>query len=281
MTSRTALMAAAARAAHLIVDEAPHVFSDPLAVKLLGDQAEELLQYHRVHGGHPVLAGARAQVVCRSRYAEDVLRASGHRQYVVLGAGLDTFAYRADLGGADAADSAGTAAPTVFEVDQPATQESKRASLRKAGIEKRAIYVPVDFERDDLIERLVEHGFDVGQPAVVSWLGVTMYLTREAVEHTVGVLNGLADGSEVVFDHMLPAELRDAAAQAYVDAVGPVNAEHGEPWLTFLSPGDTRQLLAPMTVEHTTQQDVLGTRTDALQPSNVSVITRGTVRKRR
>src|SRR4051794_34915367 len=102
--SRTALLACAARAAHLIVDEPPYVFSDPLAAPLLGERADELLAYHRDHGSHPVLAGARAQVVCRSRVAEDALRDSGHTQYVLLGAGLDTFAYR-------------TGGLRVFEVD--------------------------------------------------------------------------------------------------------------------------------------------------------------------
>jgi methyltransferase (TIGR00027 family) len=266
MTSRTALMAAAARAAHLIVDEEPYVFTDPLAIALLGDRADELLEYHRAHGGHPVLAGARAQVLCRSRYTEDLLTASGIGQYVVLGAGLDTFAYR----------NPGTVA--VFEVDQPAMQEFKRESVRKAGIDEAAAnYVPVDFERDDLVEQLVRHGFDAGRPAVVSWLGVTMYLTREAVERTVAVVAGLAGGTELVVDHMVPAKMRDAAAQGYVDAVGPVNAQHGEAWLTFLSPADMAGLLGGMTIEHTNQHQLLGERTDALQPSNLTWITRATV----
>jgi O-methyltransferase involved in polyketide biosynthesis len=100
--SLTALMAAAARAAHLIVDGEPPIFADTLAAPLLGDRAEELISYHRLHGTHPVLSGARVQVTCRSRYTEDGLRqaiARGVTQYVDLGAGLDTFAYRDDQGG--------------------------------------------------------------------------------------------------------------------------------------------------------------------------------------
>src|SRR6266851_3156480 len=92
--SGTALMAAAARAAHLIVDDEPRIFADPLAAALLGDRADELIGYHTRHGTHPVLAGARVQVTCRSRYTEQALaraRAGGVRQYVILGAGLDSF----------------------------------------------------------------------------------------------------------------------------------------------------------------------------------------------
>jgi O-methyltransferase involved in polyketide biosynthesis len=117
--SLTALTAAAARAAHLIVDDEPVIFADTLAEAMLGERAEEFIAYHRAHGTHPVLAGARAQVTCRSRYAEDSLARGierGTDQYVLLGAGLDSFAYRSPL-----ADQA-----RVFEVDHPATQAHKR-----------------------------------------------------------------------------------------------------------------------------------------------------------
>jgi methyltransferase (TIGR00027 family) len=260
-------MAAAARAAHLIVDDAPYVFVDRPAIILLGDRADELLEYHRAHGRHLVLAGARAQVLCRSRHTEDTLAWSGHGQYVILGAGLDTYAYRA------------TSGVSVFEVDQPATQDFKRAALRAARIPEKAAFVPIDFERDDLVDRLVEHGFDPQRPAVVSWLGVTMYLTRDAVERTIADVARLADGTILVLDHMVPEGARDAAAQAYVDAVGPMNAQHGEPWRTFLSPTDVAELLDRhgLTAEHTSQHEILGTRTDALQPSNLTWITRGTL----
>lgn len=119
LPSQTALTAAAARAAHPIVDQAPFIFVDPLAGTLLGTRADELLDYHRRHGGHPVLSGARTQVTCRSRYTEDRLADAigrGIGQYVLLGAGLDSFAYRSPLAGR----------VRVFEVDHPATQEYKR-----------------------------------------------------------------------------------------------------------------------------------------------------------
>ena len=97
LPSQTALFAAAARAAHLIVDREPVIFADELAAILLGEQAEEFISYHRLHGTHLVLSSARAQAVCRSRFTEDLLAArvrDGVRQYVILGAGLDSFAFR-------------------------------------------------------------------------------------------------------------------------------------------------------------------------------------------
>src|ERR1035441_4478661 len=117
--SQTALTAAAARAAHLIVDDEPRIFADVLASAMLGDQAEEFLSYHRAHGTHLVLRSARAQATCRSRYTEDRLADSvrgGVTQYVILGAGLDSFAYRCDL----------ASQVRVFEVDHPATQPQQQ-----------------------------------------------------------------------------------------------------------------------------------------------------------
>jgi methyltransferase (TIGR00027 family) len=271
--SRTAFTAAAARAAHLLVDAEPIIFSDPLAATLLGEHAEELLAYHRLHGTHPVLAGARVEATCRSRFTEARLGRgnSGIDQYVILGAGLDSFAYR-------------TAARRfrVFEVDHPATQVVKREGLARAGIAEPAsvTFVPADFEADPLSERLVQSGLDPFRPVFVSWLGVTMYLTREAILTTLTDLGGFAPGSEIVTDHLLPAELRDAAGNGYVEAVGPVTAEQGEPWRTFLSPATLAGLLREAgfdVVEQTGQRNSVAPelwhRTDALRPAALSALT--------
>src|SRR5215472_1653921 len=189
--SLTALTAAAARAAHLIVDNEPRIFADTLAEAMLGERAEEFIAYHRTHGTHPVLAGARAQVTCRSRYAEDRLARGIERgigQYVLLGAGLDSFAYRSPLAGQ----------VRVFEVDHPATQEHKRrvagvvagraggvtgagGAAGRAGADG-VTFVPVDFARDALAGALGRARFDTSRPAFVSWLGVTMYLDASAIE---------------------------------------------------------------------------------------------------
>ena len=151
LPSQTALMAAAARAAHLIVDHEPVIFADELAATLLGEQADELISYHRVHGTHLVLSCARAQVLCRSRFTEDHLAAcvrSGLTQYVILGAGLDSFAYRTE------------SAVRVFEVDHPATQQWKRRQLAAARIPvpDSVSFVAMDFERDQLAGRLAWRG---------------------------------------------------------------------------------------------------------------------------
>ncbi|MGW4522294.1 class I SAM-dependent methyltransferase [Amycolatopsis sp. NPDC004378] len=270
--SRTAFTAAAARAAHLLVDAEPIIFSDPLAAPLLGERAEELLAYHHNHGTHPVLAGARAQAVCRSRFTEERLtRAnSGIDQYVILGAGLDSFAYRTPPGRF-----------RVFEVDHPGTQAAKRELLDRAGltVPPSVTFVPVDFEADPLRERLVQSGLDPFRPVFVSWLGVTVYLTRKAILATLTDLGGFAPGSEIVTDHLLPAELRDEAGNGYAEAVAPVATEQGEPWRTFLSPAAVAGLLTEAgfeVVEQAGQRESVDARTwhrtDALAPAALSAL---------
>ena len=133
------MMAAAARAAHLIVDKPPVIFADTCAGAVLGEHAEELVGYHRKHGNHLILAAARGQVICRSRFAEDRLAAAaanGVRQYLILGAGLDTFGYRSPL----------APAVRVFEVDHPATQGWKQSALAAAGLDvpPGVVFVPAD-----------------------------------------------------------------------------------------------------------------------------------------
>ena len=275
--SQTALTAAAARAAHLIVDHEPVIFADELAAVLLGEQADEFISYHRVHGTHLVLSCARAQAACRSRFTEDHLAAcvrTGLTQYVILGAGLDSFAYRTEP------------AARVFEVDHPATQRWKRACLGSAGITvpDTVSFVAVDFERDSLSGRLAQAGFDPSRPALVSWLGVTMYLTGAAISQTLAEISGFAPGTQLITDYMLPAAWRDDTGSAYADLVAPVAAEHGEPWLTFLAPDDMSALLEGHgfgAVEHVRQRDsipaALWDRTDSLHPAGLTVLARATI----
>jgi methyltransferase (TIGR00027 family) len=154
--------------------------------------------------------GARAQVTCRSRYAEDSLArgvSRGISQYVILGAGLDSFARR----------SPQARHVRVFEIDHPATQEWKRR-LQPAldGV----TFVPVDFTQDSLGGRLGQARFDFAEPALVSWLGVTMYLDRNAIGSTLAVVGGFAAGSEIIVDYMLPAGLRDAEGDSFAEQVG-------------------------------------------------------------
>jgi methyltransferase (TIGR00027 family) len=277
--SQTALTAAAARAAHLIVDSDPRIFADHLAAALLGDRAEEFIGFHRAHGTHFVLSGARAQATCRSRYTEDHLARCVRRgvtQYVILGAGLDSFAYRSQL----------AARVRVFEVDHPATQRWKRRQLAAAqvAIPGGVTFVPVDFETDSLADRLTRCGLDPARPSLVSWLGVTMYLSQEAIGQTLAVIGGLAPGTEIIADYMLPAGLRDADADAYADAIMPVAAERGEPWRTTLSPSDMSALLKQHgfdQIEHVRQRDAVSAalwdRADSLRPMELSLLARAAI----
>jgi methyltransferase (TIGR00027 family) len=276
--SFTAFTAAAARAAHLIVDTAPVIFADTLAEAMLGERVDEYIAFHRAHGTHPILACARAQATCRSRYTEDRL-ADGIRrgvgQYVLLGAGLDSFASRSPL----------AARVRVFEIDHPATQEWKRrirpapeaGSIRPAT--GSVTFVSVDFGRDSLRDRLGQAGFDFARAAFVSWLGVTMYLDGSAIEQTLAVAGGFAAGSEIVVDYMLPGGLRDEAGDYYAEQIAPASAERGEPWLSLLAPDDMAALLGRHgfgPVRHVRQRDMIPAaawdRTDSLRPADLSRI---------
>lgn len=278
--SFSALTAAAARAAHLLVDGPPAIFADPLAAALLGDRAEELIAYHRLHGTHPVLAGARVQVACRSRYAEDALARAveaGVTQYVILGAGLDSFAYRGGL-------LAGRV--RVFEVDHPASQQVKRAAVAAAGIEVPGTvrHVPADLARDLLSERLAAAGFDAAAPAVVAWLGVTMYLTPGAVAGTLAAVAGFAPGTELIADYLLPPDARDEAGALYGTLVAQASADQGEPWRSCFTPGQLAELARRAgfgAVRAVSQRDTipaeLWQRADALRPARLAMLFHGTV----
>lgn len=273
------MTAAAARAAHLLVDSEPRIFADSLAALLLGDEAETYLRYHREHGDHPLLAGTRAQATCRSRFTEDQLAlaaARGTAQYVILGAGLDSFACRSELAGR----------LRVFEVDHPATQQRKRALLAAAGLAEppTLTWVPVDFETGELIAALTAAGLDPAAPAFVSWLGVTMYLTAEAIGATLASLSRLAPGSELVTDYMLTADLRDADGVAYADLVMPDSERRGEPWLSFFTPEQMTGLLTShgfTGVRDVRQRDAVSAalweRTDLLRPIELSRLCHATV----
>jgi methyltransferase (TIGR00027 family) len=281
--SRSALTAAAARAAHLIVDGQPAIFADTLAAALLGDQAEELIAYHERRGTHPVLVGARVQVTCRGRYAEDALARAvraGVTQYVLLGAGLDSFAYR---------DGPLAGRVRVFEVDHPASQEFKRAALAAAGVEvpDSVRYVPADLARDPLIQCLAAAGFDAAAPAVIAWLGVTMYLAAEAVAETLAAVAGLAPGTELIADYLLPEGERDEAGALYGALVAQASAEQGEPWRSCFTPDQMADLAGRAgfgAVRAVSQRDTipaeLWQRADSLCPARLAVLFHGTVQPR-
>ena len=158
------------------------------------------------------------------------------RQLVVLGAGLDTFAYRNPFAGSGL---------RVFEVDHPATQTWKRDLLAEAGIAvpPSLSFVPLDFEERSLAAALEEAGFRVDQPAFFSWLGVVPYLTLEAAQATLAWIGGLPPGSGVVFDYAIsPASLGEAQKAAF-DALANRVARAGEPFQLFFEPGELGAML--------------------------------------
>jgi methyltransferase (TIGR00027 family) len=227
--SSTARRAAMLRAAHQILDD-PKILDDPIALRIIGPEGESWLRSNldRLQEARFL----RAFVVARSRYAEDELARAvqrGTRQYVILGAGLETFPYR---------NPHDESRLHVYEVDHPATQSWKRKRLLEAGISTPGslTFAPIDFERQTLAEGLGRAGLRANEPTFFSLLGVMMYLTEAAVMETFGFVASMPSGSEIVFDCAVPdSSLSDGqrlARQARADRVAAV----GEPWRTHLDP---------------------------------------------
>jgi len=196
--SRTALRVALRRAAHQLYDAQPLVLNDPIAVAILGTTYFEELRRTPTRPDRPFSVGLRAFLVARSRYAEDTLAraiAQGVTQYVLLGAGLDTFAHRNPYPHL-----------RVFEVDHPATQQWKRELLETGRLPTPAnlTYVPVDFERELLPEQLYSASFNPQVPTFFAWLGVVPYLTLEAFRSTINFIAAQPQGTGVVLDYSQP-----------------------------------------------------------------------------
>jgi methyltransferase (TIGR00027 family) len=230
--SRTALRVAMRRAAHQIYDARPLVFEDPIAVPILGETYAEEVRRTPTRPDRPFSVALRAFLVARSRYAEDNLEravAQGVSQYVLLGAGLDTFAHRNSHPGL-----------RVFEVDHPATQIWKRELLEASGIAAPAglTYAPVDFERESLPEQLVAAGFDPEAPSFFAWLGVVPYLTAAAFRATLGFISAQPQGSGVVLDYGQPRRVLPLLEQLAHDSLASRVALAGEPFQLFFTPGE-------------------------------------------
>ncbi|NOT57614.1 MAG: class I SAM-dependent methyltransferase, partial [Deltaproteobacteria bacterium] len=242
--SGTALSAALLRAVHLVCDGEPPILRDDLAAGLCGVQdparLQALLARMRTEAttvvgaaqADTVLRAVRAAVLTRTRYTEEAVRAAlprGLTQYVILGAGLDTFAYRhRDL----------AATLHVFEVDHPTTQAWKRARLQALQIPLPAhlTFIPVDFERQSLMEALIIGGYRPEVPALFSLLGVTQYLTADAVWATLRHVATASTGSEVVCGYLVPPSSLDTDNQRVLTFLQAITATRGEPIRTFFTP---------------------------------------------
>jgi methyltransferase (TIGR00027 family) len=217
--SLTALGAARLRAAHQVLDGAS-ILADPLAARILGPDIETSIDHAQAHTLGPRL---RWFIAARSRIAEEALNVAvddGATQLVILGAGLDTLAYRTPL-----ADRL-----RIFEVDHPSTQAWKRKMLAAAAIAvpEALSFVPIDFERQTLEEGLKAAAFDPGARTFFSWLGVVPYLTEQAVFATLGYIAHLSGGAEVVFDYVNPASSIAPAGRAAHRALAERTAAHGD-----------------------------------------------------
>jgi len=222
--SRTAERVAERRAAHQLLDK-PVVFDDPLALAIVGRDAA-------LRDPSPLDPYLRAAFAARSRFAEDELGEAyrrGIRQYVVLGAGFDTFAYRNPFAGL-----------RVFEVDHPATQAVKRARLAGAGIRipDDVVFVPVDFATTSLADAL-----DIRGPAFFSWLGVVPYLERDAIEATLRYVASLPAGTAIVFDYGTSPASLSLVGRIVFDRMAKRVAAAGEPWKTFFAPEELAAML--------------------------------------
>ncbi len=223
--SRTAVGAAGHRAAHQVLERGL-IFADPLALAILGQDADDAIALAKER---PERRPLRLFVAMRSRFAEDSARraiAEGAKQILVLGAGLDTFAYRLEP----------TQDMRVFELDHPATQRDKRRRLAEAQIVEpgHVAYVAHDFEHGSMSAALKAEGLDPDRRTFVIWLGVTPYLTEEAVYATLGELARLPSGAEVVFDYANPPDrIKEAATRSYHEQMAERVAASGEPFRCY------------------------------------------------
>ena len=258
---RTALW----RALHVQIDAPPHLIDDEIGLAL----ADPEPGWQQRGDMHPIRTGGyRAAIVARTRFVEDLVRDEHIGQYVLLGAGLDTFAQRhADL----------AATVTVFEVDQPGPQAWKRQRLAALGhgVPDHLRLVPVDFESDaDWWQALIDAGFDPTAPALVSSSGVSMYITKAATEATLRRLSAMAPGSIVAMTFMLPIELADPAERPGLEGAARGARASGTPWISFFTPEEITELAREAgfgDIRYVPTQEVaeryLAGRADGLRPA--------------
>lgn len=226
--SQTALGTAYLRAAHQMLDGEPKLLDDPIAVTLMGPDAWSRIQANAEAYRSPLAQSLRAHVVLRSRFAEDRLAEAAGRgitQYILLGAGLDTFAFR---------QPPWAQSLHILEVDHVQTQLLKHQLMDAADLSAPAnvSYLSVDFERESLRESLLRHGVAFDQPTFFSWLGVTMYLQEPAIDAVLRLVADFPSGSEIVLTFAQPPnEKSDGTAR-----LAARTAALGEPMVSFFTP---------------------------------------------
>jgi methyltransferase (TIGR00027 family) len=237
--SRTAILTAAARALHR--DESPPwVLDDPFAGPLAGEDGIVIGEQLRAALPPEQLLSFTRWICVRARYVEDLVEravTSGTAtQYVILGAGLDSFAYRR---------TAGLERLRVFEVDHPASQAWKRARLTAIGVTPPddLVFAPVDFEHQTLAEGLALASFAWDAATIVSWIGVTMYLTGDAIDATLRAVAGFAHGSRLVLTYNQPPSALAGFGGRIEAVMSGITTTMGEPFVSLYEPQQIEQLL--------------------------------------
>jgi methyltransferase (TIGR00027 family) len=238
MPSRTAFLTAAARGLHR-EEPPPWVLDDWLAMRLGGDEAVGMGELLRERLPPAELLAFSRWVCVRGRLSEEIVEraaVAGVRQYVIVGAGLDSFAYRR----ADVLERV-----RLFEVDHPVSQRWKRRRLRELGIDPPAnlVYAPIDFEQQALRDGLTAVGFDFALQTVWSWIGVTMFLTLDAIRSTLRTIADCPPGTLLVLTYNLPREALSGIGLAMASVTRAAVRELGEPMISLFAPDEIEQLL--------------------------------------
>lgn len=274
--SKTAIGAAVHRAAHQVFDAEPKILDDSIVVGLVPETLESVLRSDAVRFHQPNERRLRANFVLRSRFAEDQLENAARRgltQYVVLGAGLDTFAYRQPHWAYEL---------TILEIDHPASQHFKIASLGSAGIAvpTNVQFFSIDFDTEGVADRLAQAPLNRAKPLFVSWLGVTQYLTHDAIAATLRAIAAWPAGTELVFTYMADNWTSlDREGRAAIETAEAQSAAKGEPWLSKFSDYETADLLAasgfsriePFSIAEAKQR-YFRDRSDNLEPAGGPVL---------
>lgn len=262
----TAVRVALWRALHVEADAAPHIFDDVVGLKLVNPAPD----WRRRPDMSPFTRAFRASILARARFVEDLVAeqvALGVSQYVILGAGLDTFAQR---------QLQPDAKLQVYEIDQPGPQAWKRQRLIELGlgVPPNLHLVPVDFEAGDTWwAKLTASGFDAQRPAVVASTGVSMYLTHEAIVATLRQVAALAPGSTLAMSFMLPIDLADPEVRPGIERAAAGAKANGTPFISFFRPAELLTLASEAgfkTVRHVSANQLaeryFSGRSDGLRP---------------
>jgi methyltransferase (TIGR00027 family) len=263
----TAVRVALWRALHVELDKPPYILKDDIGLKLAAPEKN----WRERPDMHPQgTAPFRASIVARARFIEDLVEQeikNGISQYVMLGAGLDTFAQR---------NPAVASNLKIFEIDKPDTQKWKKQRLKDEGfsIPEWLKFVPVDFESgESWWKRLIQEGFDTQKPAIVTSIGVSMYLSMDAIQETFKQMTSLAPGSKFIMTFLLPLDLVDPQDRFGYERSMKGAAASGTPFISLFSPEEMLELAGGFgfkKVEHLSISDLknyFANRTDGLRPS--------------